>query len=183
MSATIVRVDRLANLGIFRVTFATMPERSDLTQVGRKAAAGAAHTLVGAAQNVSNRGSHWTADYAPLSRKSKAAAPEVAQAPEVTGDDRLAYLERELARVTALLADSRVGDVKVADAVAREVPPVIAAKIAASRAIVCKSCRDLGVVRGVGKNAGQPYRTADGAAAATAAGRAVKCTGKAHKAA
>jgi hypothetical protein len=182
MSATIVRVDRLANLGIFRVTFATMPERSDLTQVGRKAAAGAAHTLVGAAQNVSNRGSHWTADYAPLSRKS-AAAPEVAPAPEVSGEDRTAWLERELARVTALLADSRVGDVKVADAVAREVPPVIAAKIAASRAIVCKSCRDLGVVRGVGKNAGQPYRTADGAAAATAAGRAVKCTAKAHKAA
>lgn len=191
MSATITRVDTLADLGIFRVSFDAKPERSDLTQAGRKAAAGAAHTLVGSAQNVVKRGKReWSADYSPLAKRP-ATAVAAPVAPEVTGDDdRLAYLERELARVTALLADTRPTthaedldpDVALV-ARARVIPPVIAAKIAASRAITCKACRDLGVVRGVGANAGKPYRTANGAEAATAAGRSRKCTAKAHKAA
>lgn len=39
----------------------------------------------------------------------------------------------------------------------------------------CATCRGLGLVRGVGKRAGGPYRTLAGAQAAQGAGRAVDC--------
>lgn len=179
MSATITRVDQVS-VGVFRVTFSGKPERSDLTQAGRNAAAGEAHTLVGAAQNVRQAGKVWTADYSPIRRTAPAAAP--AQAPEASGDDnRLAYLERELARVTDLLAA-----VTGTTANARPMPPTpvpvspgaakIAAKIAASHALACKVCRDYGVVRLTPRENGRVnFRSVDGAAQATAAGRSRVC--------
>lgn len=152
--------------GVIRV-YVPGADDSEGRKIARTAAAGVAHGLVGGVLRSVKANRGYVRDYAPVTRR--AAAP-AAPAP-TTGDDRLAFLERELARVTALLADQGTP----APAAKREVPPVIAARIAASHAITCKTCRDLGVVRGVGKNAGQPYRTADGAAAAKAAGRAVKC--------
>lgn len=41
--------------------------------------------------------------------------------------------------------------------------------------VTCTTCRDHGVVRKAGKHAGGAYKTADGAAAATANGNSVKC--------
>lgn len=41
--------------------------------------------------------------------------------------------------------------------------------------VTCPTCRDHGVVRKAGKHAGGAYKTADGAAAATANGNSVKC--------
>lgn len=47
--------------------------------------------------------------------------------------------------------------------------------------VTCETCQDLGYVRAMGDNAGKPYKTANGAAAALAGGRAKLCTAKAHK--
>lgn len=133
----------------------------------RKIAAKAAHTLVGGAQNVRNAkhdGRMVTlADYAPV-RKRQAGA-ETAPA----GDPRDALI----AELEAKLAELRGAPAQTTPA--REVPPVIAKRIAASHALTCKTCRDLRVVRGVGSDAGKHYRTLAGAQAATAAGRSAKC--------
>jgi hypothetical protein len=193
---TATHATAVADLGIVRVTFDSKPVRSDLTQAGRKLAAGVAHTLVGSAQNVRKSGKVWTADYSPL---RKVAAKPVghdlgwlpesrisddqlaARQAEVTGeDDRLAYLERELARVTDLLAavtGTTANSRPIPPApTARVVPDKIAAKIAASAALACKVCRDYGVVRLTPRENGRVnFRSADGARAATAAGRSRKC--------
>jgi len=121
-----------------------------------------------------NRGHVYTFSPVAVVRPARPTAKPAKPAKPAKADDRLAYLTRELARVTAELAKVQGKPAPVAKP-AREVPPAIAARIAASHAITCKTCRDLKVVRGVGSRAGQPYRTADGAAAAKQAGRAVPC--------
>jgi len=168
MTATSAHV--IADLGIVRVSFDAKPVRSDLTQAGRTLAAGEAHTLVGSAQNVRKSGKGtWSADYAPLRKVSPKPATPTA-APEVTGeDDRLAFLERELARVTALLAAQASGPVApVAQAPVSESTAKVQAKIAASHALTCKVCRDLGVIRLTPRDNGRwNFRSVKGAADAT----------------
>jgi len=143
----------------------------------RKLAAKEAHTLVGGAQNPRNAthdGRRVTlVDYAPVQRR-QASAPAPAQT--VPAPDALASMsKRELRDLVAQLLAARATAPAPASKPAREIPPVIAARIAKSHAITCKTCRDLGVVRGVGADAGKPYRTQNGADAAKVAGRAVPC--------
>lgn len=142
----------------------------DVMREARKLAAGAAHTLVGGAQNVRPGkldGRVITlADFAPVRRR------QAGQAPAASVDDLRA---REVAELRARLAELTGEPAPKAPRRPREVPPKIAARIAASHALACKTCRDLGVVRGVGANAGKAYRTRNGADAAKAAGRAVPC--------
>jgi hypothetical protein len=168
MHATVV-----ADLNLVRVTFPAKPVRSDLTQAGKKLAAGVAHTLVGKAQNVTRRGQVWTADYAPIRpgvSLTGETAPAAPAASPTGDDDRLAWLERELARVTALLAAQAGATAPAAAPVApvSESTARIQAKIAASAALKCKVCRDLGVIRLTPRENGRwNFRSADGAAQAT----------------
>jgi len=167
MTATSAHV--IADLGIVRVSFDAKPVRSDLTQAGRTLAAGEAHTLVGSAQNVRKSGKGtWSADYAPLRKVSPKPATPTA-APEVTGeDDRLAFLERELARVTALLAAQATAPAAAPVAPVSESTAKGQAKIAASHALTCKVCRDLGVIRLTPRDNGRwNFRSVKGAADAT----------------
>jgi hypothetical protein len=60
----------------------------------------------------------------------------------------------------------------------RPVPAFIVARAQAREAATCKRCLDFGVVRAAGPNAGQPYKTANGAAGASAS---KPCTCKAGK--
>lgn len=101
-----------------------------------------------------------------------------APAPARGGDDRLAWLERELARVTAALAEATGAPVSVpAPAPARELPAFLR-----KEPVACEHCRDFGLVRAQGPNAGNAYKTLKGAQASHADGRAKACTCKAGKA-
>lgn len=116
-------------------------------------------------------------DAALASRKVVGATPtrkQVTPAKEdATPDDtREAFLMREIARLTAELTGKGKGT--AATPAKREVPAFLA-----KGKVTCATCRDLGSVRGVGANAGKPYRTQAGADAAKQAGRAVPCP--AHK--
>lgn len=166
---------------------------SDVRKLAKGVAAKLAHSLVGAPMNVRTvmRGDApvTLVDYAPIARGTR--KPAETAAPATGGDDRLAYLERELARVTALLTAKGGKRAKVATPapVAKVaklntfVADVIAPRAAARAAASCQTCRDFGVVRGVGERKGQAYRTQAGADAATAAGRSAKCKHSAKRSA
>lgn len=109
--------------------------------------------------------------FTPVTVVRPAKAAPTAKAPKADPRDAM------IAELTAKLAELTGTPVQAAKAAKapRVIPPQVQARIDASHRITCKTCRDLKVVRGVGSRAGQPYRTADGAAAAKAAGRAVPC--------
>lgn len=143
-------------------------EDSDvLRKAARKVACGEAHTAtIGKLIKVAEGAGKVTYTWGPVVTRAGAAkaAPKAAPAPE-SGD--VSRLVRKIAKLQAEL-DALVGATVPAT---REVPEFIAR----ARAATCHTCKDLGVVRGVGADAGKPYRTAKGAEAAKAAGRAVKC--------
>jgi hypothetical protein len=161
------------------------PDRAAV-KAARKVAAQALHTIVGAPLTVTPDGKGAAYLVIPAIRSRRAATPAapVVDAPSALDNavgaaafraavesPDVATLRAELDRITALLDALTGGQAAPAPAPAREVPEFIKR----AQAITCRTCRDHGVVRGVGQKAGQPYRTADGAAAATAAGRSVKC--------
>jgi hypothetical protein len=141
-----------------------------LRKAARKVACGEAHTAtIGKLVSVRDGAGKVTYTWGPVTLRTGAAKPPVTPevaTPEVATPDLAGMSKRELrALVETLLAG------QAAPKPAREVPEFIAR----SRAATCRTCRDLGVVRGVGQDAGKPYRTQKGADAAKAAGRAVKC--------
>lgn len=157
------------------------PGKPELAEA-RKIAMRALHTLVGKPLFVEpgDGGAYVTypalrsRKVAPATAAPAPSAPAVA-APAPAPVSRKAALKAAgltAAQVSAVLAILGGGGLDpVAPAPAREVPDFIAR----ARAVTCKCCRDLGVVRGIGSKAGQPYRTQAGADAATQAGRSVKC--------
>lgn len=177
-----------------------MTMAADDKRTARTLAMREAHGVVGAAV-MSRSGRSFVFDFAPVVKRqaptedvritvTKPAVDPVIRARVgkrqtaiTTGeDDRLAFLERELARVTALLA-ATAGEapVKPAKAAKPAKPAYVPTPEQARRkSAKCPTCQDLGVVRGSGSRAGQAYRTAAGAAAATAP---VRCPAKGCKAA
>lgn len=121
-------------------------------------------------------------DFAPVVRSTTApraaatkAAPVVKAAP---APDALAAVLASLDPAVAQVIRAALGPaatVGALPAVPREPRADEPEFIRRARAVTCRTCRDLGVVRGVGASAGKPYRTANGAEAAKAAGRAVPC--------
>lgn len=186
----------------------TMPTDSkrDAIAVARKAAGG---MVANTGQPVTRKGRGYVFTYSAVTRKpaddvritiTRPAVERVTvdtppvgatgkrkAAPVVTGeDDRLAFLERELARVTALLAATAGEPVSLTKAAkpAKARPAYVPTAEQARRAQgghSCDTCQDLHVVRGSGPRAGQAYRTAAGAAAATAPVPCPACRGKRSK--
>jgi hypothetical protein len=169
-------VDAAADTARVWVDSAT-PDRAAV-KAARKVAAQALHTIVGAPLTVTpdGQGAAYLVIPAIRARKAGTPAPAPVTPDQVTPGDAVdglianlkALTPDAIARVVAALTG---GQAAPAPAPARDVPEFIKR----AQAITCRTCRDHGVVRGVGSKAGQPYRTADGAAAATAAGRSVKC--------
>lgn len=163
---TVLRADE----DLVRVAI-TGAQTAEALKAARSIAAKAAHTIVGKPQNATRTADGWTVDYAPIRRRAAVPAPEVAEELAVGQSAALADMTRdELLALLAALTAPKAPAPKAPKA-DRPVPDFIAK----ARAITCRTCRDHGVVRGVGQRAGQPYRTADGAKAATAAGRSAKC--------
>jgi hypothetical protein len=135
-----------------------------LRKAARKVACGEAHTAtIGKLVSVRDGAGKVTYTWGPVTTRSGAAKPAAPEVP--AGPDLASMSKRELRELVETLLAAQV--VKPA----REVPDFIAR----ARTATCKTCRDFGVVRGVGQDAGNPYRTQNGADAAKAAGRAVKC--------
>lgn len=175
--ASLHSVDAVADTARVWVDSPT-PDRAAL-KVAAKVAARALHTIVGKPLTVTPDGNGAAYVTYPAIRTRRVAAPAAAPAPAPapSAHERLLALldddGREL--LTEVLADRaglpRKAAPAAAPAPARELPDFIKR----AQAVTCHTCRDHGHVRGVGARAGQPYRTADGAKAAKAAGRAVKC--------
>jgi hypothetical protein len=149
------------------------PDRAAL-KIAAKIAAGALHTIVGKPLTVTPDGQGAAYVVYPAIRTRRASAEPVAPEPVAAPEpvDPVAALTAQVAALQAQLAALTGG---AAPAAAPAAPREVPAFIARARAVTCRTCRDHGVVRGVGANAGKPYRTADGAKAAKAAGRTVKC--------
>jgi hypothetical protein len=172
-------VDAAADTARVWVDSAT-PDRAAV-KAARKVAAQALHTIVGAPLTVTpdGQGAAYLVIPAIRARKAGTPAPAPVTPDQVTPGDAVdglianlkALTPDAIARVVAALTPDQATPAPAPVAPAREVPDFIKR----AQAITCRTCRDHGVVRGVGQKAGQPYRTADGAAAATAAGRSVKC--------
>jgi hypothetical protein len=159
---------------------ATGEDTPELRAAMRKAACGEAHTatigklLKVAPTGEGGPGATLALTWGPVTARGGAlvqATPVTDDAPVVDAADadEVAKLTRKLAKITARLAE--LGAAPAPVKAAREVPEFIAR----ARKVTCHTCRDLKVVRGVGADAGKPYRTQKGADAATAAGRSVKC--------
>lgn len=154
---------------------ATGEDTPELRAAMRKAACGEAHTAtIGKLLTVDDAGGKLTLTWGPVTARGGAlvkASPvtdDAPAAPSLTADQVATMGKRELREaLLALLAAPAPAPVKAP----REVPDFIAR----ARKATCHTCRDLKVVRGVGADAGKPYRTQKGADAATAAGRSVKC--------
>lgn len=131
-----------------------------------------------------NRGHVWTftpvTSVKPAPKAAPKAAPRAPKAAPVATDDVKA-LKAQLLQLTAQLtaltgtSTSIVQDAPKAPKAPRVVPPAVQARIDARAAVVCTTCADHGHVRKAGPRAGQAYRTADGAKAATANGNSVPC--------
>jgi hypothetical protein len=134
----------------------------------RKAACAEAHTAtIGKLLRVDDTPTGTRYTWGPVTPRGTRKPAPAKPAPAASVSDLVAL---EIAELRARLAEL-TGETPAPAPAPRELPEFIKR----AQAVTCRTCRDHGVVRGVGANAGKPYRTADGAAAAKAAGRAVKC--------
>lgn len=178
-----------APAGIIRVRVSGA-EWSDtvVRKTARSYAMREAHTLVGGAQNVRQDGADTLVDFAVVTRTAKDAHPADAPVEVPTVDGRtvpavdvhalMARIDALAAQVAALTGATPVTTPVATPKAPREVPAFIVDRAKAREAATCKLCRDFGVVRASGPDAGKPYRTANGAAGATAS---KPCTCKAGK--
>ncbi len=169
MSAKLVSSD--PSRVVVRIAEDTRENRAEARKVAMRAAG---TVTIGALQSVTPRkGTSVELTWTPnLNRVSppvrEVAVPAAPKAPKVDPRDaKIAELERMLAELR--------GEAPKAPKAA----PEFLRKDDAG--ITCKTCRDFGVVRKAGEHAGQAYKTAKGAEAATANGNSVPCTGAAHK--
>lgn len=128
-------------------------------QAARKLAAGEAHSLVGAAQDLGTAKGGHILGFAPIARRTVAPTAPAKARKAGKRDAEIAELR---ARLAALLGDSP------------KAPKALPAFMRKAD-VTCETCEDLGYVRGVGKHAGDAYKTANGVKAAREGGRAVKC--------
>jgi hypothetical protein len=156
----------------------TVPDSPESRALARKLACGEAHTAtIGKLTRVDETGTGVTYTWGPVTPRGtrKPAPAPVRETASGPASGQVADLIANLAQLTpdvrAAIVAALTGDSPAPAPAPRELPEFIKR----AQAVTCRTCRDHGVVRGVGANAGKPYRTADGAAAAKAAGRAVKC--------